>query len=203
MRIATRDLQHCLEINADQPAGQMQQGAYALAQNQLPAALAHYQKAVAWDPNSAPSRHDLAVALDLLGHTHEAIEQLEAACRLDPKEAEYEFKLGLAWNELGDIDKTVSALEKAVQLDPHLSRAWFNLGLVRNSIGQTDGALDALSHAEAEGTNDPEIPYARATILFHAGRMQEAKSAAEQALKIDPNYADAKKLIEVISAVSQ
>ncbi len=194
--IATRELQNYLDLNADQPTGQLQKGAYALAKNDLPAALAHYQKAVTWDPNSAPLRHDLAVVFSLSGRTHEAIDQLEAACRLEPKEAEYEFKLALAWNELGDLEKTARALEKAVQLNPLHGRAWFNLGLARNSLGQSEAALDALSHAETAAPADPEIPYARATILLRLSRVAEAKRAATHALELDPNYSDAKKLIE-------
>ena len=120
---AARDLQRFLQINSDQPGGQMQEGAFDLANNRPQEALAHYQKAVAWDPNSAASRHDLAVALSVLGRTRDAIEQLEIACRLEPKEAEYEFKLGLAWNEAGATDKAVAALEKAVRLDPRYARA--------------------------------------------------------------------------------
>jgi tetratricopeptide (TPR) repeat protein len=192
---ASRDLQRYLSLNADQPTGQLQEGAYDLANGRLQEALPHYQKAVAWDTNSAPTRHDLAVALSMLGRTREAIEQLQAACRLDPKEAEYEFKLGLAWNELGQLDQTIAALEKAVRLDPRHGRAWFNLGLARNSLGQGEAALEALLRAEAVTPDDPQIPYARATILVRLGRTQEARVAAERALELNPGYADAQRLL--------
>jgi tetratricopeptide (TPR) repeat protein len=196
---SARELQHYLEIHSDQPTGQLQEGAYDLANGRLDEALAHYQKAVAWDTNSAPPRHDLAVALSMAGRTQEAIEQLQAACRLDPKEAEYEFKLGLAWSETGALDKTAVALEKAVELDPRHARAWYNLGLARNSVGQSDAAVEALLRAEALAPNDPQIPYARATILARLDRTQEAKAAAARALEIKPVYAEAQKLLDEIS----
>jgi len=196
---AARELQYYLSLNADQPTGQLQKGAYALANDNPQDALAHYQKAVAWDTNSAATRHDLAVALSTLGRTHEAIEQLEAACRLEPKEAEYEYKLALAWNEIGAEDKTVIALEKAVRLDPRHSRAWFNLGLARNAQGQSETALEALLRAETLAPDDPQIPYARATVLARLDRTSEARVALERALAINPHYADARTLIEELA----
>jgi tetratricopeptide (TPR) repeat protein len=196
---AARDLQYYLRLNSDQPTGQMQEGAFTLARGQPKEALAHYQKAVAWDTNSAASRHDLAVALSALGRSREAIEQLEAACRLEPKEAEYEFKLALAWNEAGATDKTVAALEKAVRLDPRHARAWINLGLARNTLGQTEPALEALLRAETLAPDDPQIPYARATILARLGRNPEARVAAERALQLNPGYVDTQRLLEELS----
>jgi tetratricopeptide (TPR) repeat protein len=197
--LAARELDHYLAINADQPTGQMQEAAYAIAKGEPQKAIEHYAKAIAWDPNSAPIRHDFAVVLSTLGRTREAVEQLEAACRLEPKEAEYEFKLGLAWNELGVLDKTLAALQKAVDLDPRHARAWLNLGLAQNSNRQSENGLQSLLRAEALLPEDPQIPYARATILAGQGRSREARQAAERALQIDPSYSDARKLIEALS----
>ncbi len=196
---AADELRHYLEINSDQPTGQLEDGAFDLANSRPQDALAHYQKAVAWDPNSPPMRHDLAVTLSMLGRSNEAVEQLQAACRLDPSDAEYQFKLGLAFSEVGQLDKTAQALEKAVQLAPGHARAWYNLGLARNSQGHPDAALDALLRAESLSPNDPQIPYARATILVRLQRLPEARLAAARAVEINPGYADAKRLLDDLS----
>lgn len=196
---AGRDLLHYLDINADQPSGQMQKGAFYFARGDLPSALGHFEKAVLWDTNSAPLRHEFAIALSAANRNTEAIQQLEAACRLAPREASYFYELGLAWNEAGDLSKTIGMLETAVKLDPNYDRAWYNLGLARNSAGQVEAALDALSRAEAIATHDPRIPYAAATILAHQGRVMEAKAAAQRALNIQPNFSEAAQLIEALS----
>jgi tetratricopeptide (TPR) repeat protein len=196
---AARELEHYLVINSDQPAGQLQLGVYDMGKGHAQQAIAHYWKAATWDTNSAPIRHDLAVALSSVGQTREAIQQLEEACRLDPKEAEYEFKLGLAWNELGSREKAMDALERAVALEPRHARAWFNLGLERNSSRQAQAALEALLRAEALAPGDPQIPYARATILAAEGRTHEAKRAAQRSLDINPSYGDALRLMDELS----
>jgi len=196
---AGRDLLHYLDINADQPSGQMQKGVFYFSRGDLPTALAHLEKAVSWDTNSAPLHHEFAIALSSVGRSAEAIQQLEIACRLAPREASYFYELGLAWNDAGDLSKTIEMLETAVKLDPNYDHAWYNLGLARNSAGQVEPALDALSHAEALATHDPRIPYAAATILAHQGRKMEAKAAAQRALNIQPNFPEALQLIETLS----
>src|SRR5581483_390154 len=110
---AGADLQQCLAVNADQPAGQMQLGAFALARGDAAKAVSHYQKAIEWDPGSAPLRHDYAVLLAGLHRTQAALEQLQAACRLEPANAEFQYSLALAWNEVGQTTNTIDSLEAA------------------------------------------------------------------------------------------
>jgi len=190
------ELRAILDYTADQPQGQMQKGAFAMARGDSQEALVHYEKAVSWDANSAPIRHDYAVALSSLGRQQDAITQLDAACRLEPREAEYPYKLALAWNELGRIDKTIEQLQLAVRLDAQHDRAWYNLGLALNSAGQTENGLDALNRGEAANPVDPRIPYARATILVRLGRTAEAREAAGRALEIQPSYRPAQELLQ-------
>jgi tetratricopeptide (TPR) repeat protein len=196
--LAGREVRHFLDTNADQPTGQMQKGVWALARQQPQRALDHFQKAVQWEPNSAPLRHELAIVLSRLGMGRQALEQIQAACRLEPREAEYRFKLGLAWHELGDAAQTMSALEQAVQLNPRHARAWYNLGLARHTAGQPDAALEALIRAESTEPRDAAIPYARATILAQLGRRDEARLAARRALEVQPGFRDAESLIEAL-----
>lgn len=197
--IAGRELLHYLDINADQPSGQMQKGAFFFSRGELAEALEHFQKAVSWDTNSAPLRHEFAIALSAANRSQEAIEQLEAACRLAPREASYYYELGLAWNEAGDLPKAIEMLETAVKLDPANGRAWYNLGLARNAAGQIEPALEALSRAEAAAPNDARIPFATATILARQGRVAEAKAAAQRALALQPDFTEAAQLLETLS----
>ena len=189
------ELLHSLEISADQPTGQMQKGVWALARNDPQGALTNYEKAIQWDPNSAPIRNDYAVVLAGLNRSEEAVAQMEEACKLEPRNAEYRYRLGLAWNERGDTQKTIATLQTAVELDSGLAPAWYNLGLALNSVGRAAAGLAALSRAEVLSPQDPRIPYARATILAGLGKTDEARQAVERALQIQPGYAPAQDLL--------
>jgi len=193
------ELLHFLDFNADQPSGQMQQGAFYFARGELAPALDHFQRAVSWDTNSAPLRREFAVALSAANRNPEAVEQLATACRLAPREATYYYELGLAYNEAGDLPKAIEALETAVKLDPANDRAWYNLGLARNAAGQFGPALEALNRAQSAAPSDARISYASATILARAGRVGEAKVAAQRALALQPDFAEAAQLLQSLS----
>ena len=193
---AAADLKHFLEINADQPTGQLQLGSFELARGNATNALRYFQKAVEWDPYSPGIRHELAIVLSQLGRTQEAVTQLAEAVRLAPKDAESHFILALALNETGDTPRMMTELEEAVKCNPRHARAWYNLGLARNAAGNPTGAIQALLAAESAEPNDPSIPYARATVLARTGKISEARLAAQRALELDPHSRDAANLIQ-------
>lgn len=193
---AGRELMEQLRENSDQPAGALQIGVFCLDRGDIDACLAWMARAVAWDPNSAPLRHEHAIALSQAGKAQEAVGELQTACRLAPKEAEYQFKLGLAYNEINNATAAKAALEQAVKLDPKFARAWYNLGLAENGAGNSEAALDALLRAESLDTASPMPPYARATILAKLGRTAEARSVLRRALELQPGFAPAKELLQ-------
>lgn len=197
--LAGRELLHFLSHVADQPTGALQQGILYLAQQRPDRAFAYIDKAIAWEPNSALIYHEKAVASSLFGRPQEALRAIQKACDLEPQEAEYRYKLGLAWNELGRLDKTLEALQKTVELDPAHARAWYNLGLALNADGKPDAAIEALLRGESAQSRDPRIPYALATILLQADRMNEARSALARALEIQPDFEAARNLLRQVS----
>lgn len=196
---AGQDLKYYLAFNADQPTGVLQQGVYELDRNQPKKALPYFHRAVAWDPNSAGLRHEYAIALSLAGQPSDAVRELETAVKLDPNEAEYSFKLGLGRNELGDIPGTAAALEDAVRKNPNHVQALYNLGLAYHAMSQSDKAVDVLLQAETIAPSAAHIAYARATILFQSGRIDEAQAAAERVLEIQPGHPEASNLIRMLS----
>lgn len=191
-----REVEQYLANNADEPTGQFQAGLYAFSLRDFSSALAHLQKAITWDPYSAPMRQELAVTLSALNRPQEAVEVLKEACRLAPQDAESHYKLALAYNEVGNLKDAAAELGTTVKLDPRHSGAWYNLGLAQNALGQTEDALESLIRGETADPQDARIPYARATILATQGRKAEATAAARRALEINPAFREAKELFE-------
>ena len=196
---AGKDMQHMLQLNADQPSGQMQLGQFHFARHDVPAAIQHMETAVSWDPNSPPFHHDLAMIYNANGNTARTIQKLQDAIKLAPNEAQYHYELGLAFSETGDMTKTIAALKEAVRANPRFARAWYNLGLALNGQSRIPEALDALSKGEVVDPTDPGIPYARATILAQMGKKQEAIAAAQKALSIRPDHAEARQMMMMLS----
>ena len=196
---AGKELLHMLNLNADQPSGQMQLGQFEFARNNLPKAIEHMRGAIAWDPNSPPFHHDLAMIESIAGDTKASIASLSEAIRLNPNEPEYRYKLGLAWNEAGDSSKSIAALREAVHIAPTFARAWYNLGLGLNQQGKIDEALQAFADGSQANPTDASIPYARATILARMGRIDEAKQEVFKALTNAPGMPEALQLREALN----
>ena len=191
---AGKDLRHMLDLNADQPAGQMQLAQFEFSRRNTSVAIKHMETAIRWDPNSPPFHHDLAMMYSTAGQTQPAIAKLRDAIKLAPGHAEYHYELGLALAETGDMPGVIASLQEAVRLDPSLARAWYNLGLARNGQKDIPGALDALQRGELANPRDPSIPYARATILARQGRKQEAVAALDRVLSVAPGHGEALQL---------
>lgn len=197
---AKREVEQYLANNADEPTGQFQAGLYAFSLKDFPSALAHFQKAVAWDPYSVPMRQELAVTLSALNRPQEALDVLKEACRLAPQDAESHYKLALAYNEVGNLKEAAGELAATVKLDPRHAGAWYNLGLAQNALGQTEEALESLIRGEAADPEDARMPYARATILATQSRKAEATIAVRRALELNPAFQEAKELLEELQA---
>lgn len=190
------ELMEELAHNSDQPAGALQMGVFCLDRGDLGESLSWLARAVAWDTNSAPLHHEFAIALSKTGKPEEAVRELQTACALAPREAEYRFKLGLALSETGRTGEARAALEEAVKLDPQFARAWYNLGLACSAAGDSESALNALLRAESIDPTSAMPPYARATILARLGRAVEARVALRRALELQPDFSEARSLLE-------
>jgi tetratricopeptide (TPR) repeat protein len=196
--LAGRDYLRLLEHGADQPLGQLQAGTFHFQHDNPSNAVAYFARAAEWDSFSGGIRHEYAVVLSQLGHASEAVKQLEDAVRLQPDEAEFHYALALALNEAGETARVIPELEAAVKCDPRHARAWYNLGLARSGNGDDNGALEALNHAETVESNDPRIPYARATILAKRGEIEKARTAVQRALTLQPTYPEAAQLLQTL-----
>jgi tetratricopeptide (TPR) repeat protein len=195
---AARDYFAFLQQNADQPTGALQLGGYYFDHGDAATALVWFRKAVDWDTNSAPLRHELAVALSANGKTAEAIEQLRAACRLAPNESEYHYKLGLALAETGDLKGATGELEQSVARNSEFADGWYNLGLAYSQAGRLQEAVQSIERAEKINPGEPRYPYARATILARMNRTGEAREAALHVLSLDPNNAQAAEFLQTL-----
>lgn len=188
------ELRAYIDNQSDQPAGAAKQAQWALARNDLPAAVTWARKAASWDRTSAPSQEMLAMVLYSAGDRAAARKAFATAMQLEPAQASPAFSLGLLLAEEGDLTGAIAAFEKAVAADEGFGRAWYNLGLARFQSGDTDKALEALRRAEAGMPGSGDAAYAAATILVQKGDKKAALAALDRALAQDPQHAPAKQL---------
>jgi tetratricopeptide (TPR) repeat protein len=195
---AGKELTAMLDFNADQPVGQYHKAMFSLDRGEPVKALTHLRVAETWDPFSPPIRLETADVLSHMGRTNEALHELQILCQQQPNSVEFQFKLGLALAQTRQLEKAVQTFRRVVQLDAGHIQGWSNLGVALSAIGQIDDSLAAMDRASALAPNDPRIPYARANILLRAKRYEEARTAANQSLRIQPDFQPAQRLLESV-----
>jgi tetratricopeptide (TPR) repeat protein len=185
---AHADLIDSLVYNQDQPLGALHWAQYLVDTGRAAESLPWYDKAIRWDPNSAPFRHAYAMTLDALGRPEDALVQAARAAELEPGEALHSYALGLLYAELGRLPEARTSLRLAVERDPRQARYWYNLGLTEARLGDGDRAIAALQKACDLAPASADYVYAGATIHYQLGQLDQARAAIQRALQLDPRH---------------
>lgn len=185
---AGRELAAFLRYNQDQPLGAFQWGNFYSDTDRRQAALPWYEKSMRWDPGAALFGQAYAVALVRLGRPSDAVAPLLRARELAPQESLYPYSLGLVYAELGRAAEARDALRAAVSLDSSQGRYWYNLALAELKLNNTDACVEGLAKAEQLEPEVADYPYTRATVYYRLRQYDQARAAAQQALRIDPNH---------------
>ena len=119
----------------------------------------------------------------------EAIGSGERAVKVAPGAAEAYLSLGRALSFAGRDREALGYLEKAIRMNPFPpAHHYMHLGFAYNNLGNYEEAISAFKKAIALA---PKIIPARLNLIVsyvQLGRMEEAETAAEEILKINPKY---------------
>jgi serine/threonine-protein kinase len=170
-----------------------------------PKALAQFNRALALDPLYAPAYAGLADTYLTLGDMlylmphRDAFARGEAAAlraiELDPSQAAAYASLGHlrmhAW-QWEDADR---AFQRALALDPGYASAlqWRAYDLA--SMGRMDAALASIERAQAVDPLSLIVNADRAELLWFGGRYAEAIEQSRKTLQMDPDFAEAHRIL--------
>ena len=137
----------------------------------------------------APSRIEARVArastLDALGRLPEAIAELRHCVAESPASAHLLAMLADCEERAGHVTQALALLNAALEADPGHRAARLNRGTLRLASNEAEAALEDFE-ALASTWSDPVVHVNRAQALFALWRDDEALTAAESALAIDP-----------------
>jgi tetratricopeptide (TPR) repeat protein len=105
-------------------------------------ALAHYRRAISFNPRYADAYFNLAVNLDRLGRVPEAREAYLEALRCDPRHAASQHNLGQLFARQGRTDEALAYFREALENNPWLTQAHISLGLLLARLGRSAEAVD-------------------------------------------------------------
>jgi tetratricopeptide (TPR) repeat protein len=157
-----------------------------LHQQDVPAARALVEQAIAIDPGWEAAHFELAKLALMTEDTAGAASAFAEAARLMPTFASAFSNLGAALGELERPTEAISALEQALANDPNGFPTLSNLGAVYRDLGRLDEAEGAFRRAIALAPSFVFGHYNLGHTLFLQGRFANARDAYEAGMNVDP-----------------
>ncbi|MBN2370205.1 MAG: tetratricopeptide repeat protein [Vicinamibacteria bacterium] len=156
-------------------------------------ALETAQRALQVSPQSADAHEAHGAALLVLGRTGEAVAAFRKAAELVPDCSRLRANLALALVAAGKAAEAVETAQAAVDADTDTAEGYAALALALVSANKNTWG-DAIGKAQEAKLIDGSSPLALTIlgkIFYEGANVPWAKGAFEDALKVDPNYADA------------
>jgi tetratricopeptide (TPR) repeat protein len=157
-------------------------------------ALKRFAQAIEIDPNKAEAHFAEGQTYESLGRKTEALASYFRALEIDPTSAETILRVALLQLERNQPDQVLARLDQMLQLAPKNAEGRHLRGLAHLALKRPDAAIDDLRAASASLPDRADVFYHLAEALAAARKTPEALAAAENALKLNPAYADARAL---------
>lgn len=152
----------------------------------LEQAMAMAQEAVRLDGYLADARTSLGLIHFSQGRYPKAVEELELAVELDPTHADAQYGLGKVADALGRSEDAEIHYRRAIQL--RATPLFYDaLGALLYDLGRYDGAEQAFLESLADAPDNVNALRNLGGIYYAQGRIDEAATKFQSALKIQPN----------------
>ncbi len=162
--------------------------------------LTLFKSAYATDPSNALVRNNLAIELARRMDYDEAIPMLRQVLVDEPNNWLANYNLGRVYYNLGQMNGAEHYLARAQQINPELPDSYLQLGLVALRTNHLDIAEADMRKASELRPLEPKIHFALGVTLETRGNCAEARPEFEQALALQPGFAQAQEQLNKCTA---
>jgi arylsulfatase A-like enzyme/Tfp pilus assembly protein PilF len=152
-------------------------------------------------PEDALAHYEIGRVYLRQGKLAEARETILRTVGMRPEIEGAHFNLALIEEQLGNHPAALRAYEQELQFYPASLEAWTNLGILRRQLGEVARSEEAFRRIIDLQPDRPLGYYLLAETYAMKGRFDgEVLTLARKAARLDPGFADARKLAEAIEA---
>ncbi|HEX4170624.1 MAG TPA: tetratricopeptide repeat protein [Bryobacteraceae bacterium] len=180
-------------------------GDMMLSKGEAVAAVGYFTVATKANPDSVVAATELGIALYTQGKLADAVDQFKRALEIDGRYTDARFDLASAQAENGDLEGSVGNFRQVLAERRDYPKAADHLGDVLFTWGDQlaksgDNAQAILRYREAliYRTDDVELRTSLGAALARLGKRAEAREELEGALRLNPNFAPAQKILAAI-----
>lgn len=190
---AMSDFDTVVRLNPGYANAWFNRGELKYDQGDFAGALQDYNQAVQLQSGDSGFYISRAHALYRLGRSGEAMRDYNRAVQINPNDATALLNRGDAYREMAQYQQAASDYREAIRINPKLGRAYLSAAWLMATCPdaryrETDKAISAAQKAiELDGEKDYRYLDTLAAAQANAGRFEDAKNSATQAVSAAPS----------------
>ena len=149
------------------------------------------EQALELNPKQASLCFQLAVSLNEIQETAQAITQYKKALELNPRYVEALCNLGNLLKRTGETTEAIDCYRQALSVAPHVALIHYNLGVLYQEQFKPEAAIDCFRQAVRLKPNYAAAYNNLGVVLSESGQIGDAMACYKKAQRIDPKFADA------------
>jgi len=161
------------------------------ATGRLDEAVAHFERALAANPNYADAHNSLGAVKQAQGKIADAATHYQRALALNPGNADVHNNLANIFKDRGLFREALAHYERALALNPQRVEVHYNLAGALLALGRIDEALAHYRRAVALKPDYADAHNNLGSVLLSQGKLDEAIAHCERAVAINPDHAEA------------
>ncbi len=187
---AIHQIRQAIERQPDNPAFHSSLGLSLKATGRLDDAARAFADALTLYPDFSDAHFNLGTVRSLQGRPQDAVRHFSAALKSMPDDAETRFQLARNQERMGDAATALDGYRRLINAHPDFIAPRLALASMPRDLIGLDEALVQLDAIVAMAPGDGDAHAARAVTLEQAGRLDEARVAAERAVAAAPDRID-------------
>ncbi|GAB4539948.1 MAG: hypothetical protein Tsb0014_30810 [Pleurocapsa sp.] len=190
---AIADFNEAIRLNPDDGDAYYNRG---LAYRYL---IADYNEAIRLNPDDAVAYYNRGNVYRNLKEYENAIADYNEAIRLNPDDADAYFYRGNAYSDLKEYEKAIADYSEAIRLDPDDAPAYNNRGFAYYGLKEHENATVDYNVAIRLEPELAYVPYSNLGFIeYEFGNLNKAKNYWQQALEIEPDFAETNLALAVL-----
>ncbi len=169
-------------------------GTIALARGAASEAVERFEAAIEISPRNSEAHLERARALESLGQTDEALAAYFRTIEFAPNSLSARLRVASIQLDRGQPDQALARLDPLIEQYPDEAETRHQRGRANLALKRVAPALSDLKLASEKLPDRPDVHYHLALALQADHKTKAAIEANEHALKLDPNYVEAREL---------
>jgi tetratricopeptide (TPR) repeat protein len=189
---------HALQVTDPNPIAEGNLGSALIELRRPDLAAPHLERAIHLMPTFAAAHYNLGTLFHRQNDLARAQQEYQLALQYasDEREAaQTHNNLGVLFNQLGRRDDAQAEFTKAIALNPYEQNSRIGRGLIEYEEGKLDAALQDFEQA-AQIAPSPMAAYWEGRVMEEKGQLAASVEAYRNALKLAPNFGDARTRLE-------